>query len=81
MSAVMVDNQDVLLMRYMVRYRNPELLGLLENIGKRPLTPTEREALRASLDAEYQDSGLSSDKRPNNKGLIINELMDRLAEF
>jgi hypothetical protein len=69
------------LLNHAVAERNAELLPLLSEVGHRPLTSDEREALRGALAEELTSSGLTADDEPTDYGRRIDDLIGRLAAF
>lgn len=59
----------------------PALMSVFELIGVQPLTEEQREALREIIAAELSESGLTENDEPNQRGLLIEELIDRLGHF
>lgn len=59
----------------------PVLLHLLESIGHKPLTIEQREELREIIATELCESGLDANDQPNERGLLLEELIDCLGHF
>lgn len=82
----MMDNhvwseQNETLLRKVVQARSPELLPLVEIIGRRQLTTEEREALRGALAYELVAVGLEDDDEPNKYGIELDNLIGHLMYF
>ncbi len=58
------------LLRRITSKYSPEILGMVDAVGIRPLTEKEREALRAGLAEEFVSVGLKEDSEPNEYDLI-----------
>jgi hypothetical protein len=69
------------LLREAVMRNAPTLEPLLPIVGKRLLTENEREHLRAALADELAATGLTDEDEPNQRGLQIEELIDRLGHL
>lgn len=59
----------------------PELLPLLDVIGHVKLTLEQQEELRQVVAMELVDTGLSQDDEPNPRGLLLENLIDRLGHI
>jgi hypothetical protein len=68
-----------LLLLQIVAHHVPELLRLAESVGKKPLTETDREALRSAVLSEFLDSGRDSNDEPTPYGLELEKLIDALG--
>jgi hypothetical protein len=73
--------EEVALLREAVERHAPELAPLLQSVEKRMLTEDERERLRAALSDELAASGLHENDEPNQRGLQIEDLIDRLGHL
>ncbi len=72
--------QEMSLLREVVARRAPQMLSLLEVIGRRLLTETEREELREVVLDEFLEVGLRKDYEPNTYGLQLSEMIERLGD-
>lgn len=79
MTTLTQDEQELL--RHAVIERNSELLPLLGELGHRPLTRGEREALRGALAEELTAAGLGAEDEPTNYGRRLDDLIGRLGAF
>jgi hypothetical protein len=77
MTALTQDEQELL--RHAVTAHKPRLLGVLSEIGQRPLTPDEREELRGALAEELTAVGLDAEDEPTPYGLELEKLIDALG--
>ncbi len=57
----------------------PELIGVLGSLQDVKLTEDQREDLREVLTVEFAETGLSADDEPNARGLLLEDLIDRLG--
>lgn len=64
-----------------VRTRAPERLGLLDELGSRPLEEGTREVLRGLLADELVETGLDEDDEPNDRGRLIEAAIDWLGQL
>ena len=64
-----------------VASRRPDLKGLLLRLGSVPLSREEREELRGALADEFVETGLEADSEPNGRGLLLDDLIDRLGHL
>lgn len=67
------------LLQLTVERQVPELLPLVDAVGKTPLNETDREALRGVVLSEFLSSGLDSDDEPTSYGLELEALIDALG--
>jgi hypothetical protein len=73
------DDQRFSLLREVVRRHGPESLALVETIRSRLLTSEERETLRLLVSEEFVRTGLDEDDEPNERGLLLEDLIDWLG--
>ncbi|MBP6940667.1 MAG: hypothetical protein KBB65_02745 [Syntrophorhabdaceae bacterium] len=57
------------------------LLKIMDSIGMVPLTDEQREKLREVLANELLETGLGKDDEPNERGLLLEGLIDRLGHL
>ncbi len=67
------------LLRQIVSKHEPDLLRLVGSIGSVPLTTEERESLREIVARELVETGLGPNDEPNDRGLLLEDLIDQLA--
>lgn len=67
------------LLSEVIRKRRPDLIGVLASIQPVQLTEYHREELRQLLTDEFTETGLRDDDEPNARGLLLEELIDRLG--
>ncbi len=72
--------QEMGLLREVVARRAPQMLSLLEVIGRRLLTEEEREELREVVLDEFLEVGLRRDYEPNAYGLQLSEMIECLGD-
>ncbi|GEM_PF-2466326 len=63
-----------------VSKHQPKLLPLLDRLGVIPLKSEEREILRNILAMELSEQGLDENYEPNQWGLTVESLIDKLGE-
>lgn len=61
--------------------RRPELIGVLGSLQDVQLTEYQREELRQAVTDEFTETGLRDDDEPNARGLLLEELIDRLGHL
>lgn len=66
-------------LRRMIERHVPELLPLVDTVGKTPLNETDREALRGAVLSEFLSSGVDSNDEPTPYGLELEALIDALG--
>lgn len=69
----------MMLLRLTVERHVPELLPLVDEVGKTPLNETDREALRGAVLSEFLRTGLDNDDEPTSYGLELETLIDALG--
>ena len=69
------------LLRSTILKRRPDLLGLVESLGKAPLAADQRESLRHVLLEEFLERGLAGRDEPNDLGRRLDDLIGHLAHF
>jgi hypothetical protein len=69
----------MVLLRLTVERHVPELLPLVDEVGKTPLNETDREALRGTVLSEFLRAGLDNDDEPTSYGLELEALIDALG--
>ena len=75
----MLSASETDLLMDVARRRAPDQLSVVEELGIRHVTLAEREALRRLLALELLDSGLDCDDEPNEFGLRLEEIIDKLG--
>jgi hypothetical protein len=61
--------------------RNPEMIGIVASFQNVGLTDNQREDLRQALTDELMETGLREDDEPNERGLLLEELIDKLGHL
>ena len=69
------DATSMRILRAVVTQRAPQHLVLVDALMDRPLTPEERELLREVVADEFIESGLGPDDEPNDRGLLLDDLI------
>lgn len=67
------------LLRLTVQHHIPELLPLVDTVGRTPLSETDREALRNIVLSEFLSAGVGSDDTPTSYGLELEDPIDALG--
>jgi hypothetical protein len=62
-----------------IEKRRPELCHIIAELGSRPLSIEEREALREALVDEMIEIGLDRNDEPTGHGRLLDELIGRLG--
>lgn len=73
--------QEQNILKELILKRNPSLLQVLDSIGKESLTIDQRESLRDLILDEFLETGIEEDDEPNDRGHILEQLIDRLGNF
>jgi hypothetical protein len=68
-------------LRQLVDARRPQLVSLIDRLGKTPLTQDERERIREVLAEELCATGLGADDEPNARGVLIDRMIGRLRHY
>jgi len=71
--------EELALIRSTIQKRQPNLLPLLDLIGKQPLTEDQREALQNALLDEFLGTGLKDGDEPTEYGRQLDDLIGRLT--
>ena len=61
--------------------RNPDMIGIVASIQNVALAEDQREELRQTLTDEFIETGLRENDEPNERGLLLEELVDRLGHL
>jgi hypothetical protein len=61
--------------------RDPSMIGIVASFQSAVLTNDQREELRQILTDELMDTGLGDDDEPNERGLLLEELIDKLGHL
>ncbi len=69
------------LLEEIVRSRRPDLLGLLDLPQDTKLTEEQREDLRLAVADELLETGLQENDEPNQRGLLLDDLIARLGHL
>jgi hypothetical protein len=74
------NDERLALLREVVETHGRRSRSLVETIGTRLLTPEEREALRYLVSEELVRTGLGNDDEPNERGLLLEDLITWLGQ-
>jgi hypothetical protein len=69
----------ITLLRHAVERHVPELLPMIDTVGRHPLNETDREALRSAVLSEFLSAGRDSNDEPTSYGLELERLIDALG--
>jgi hypothetical protein len=72
---------DEALLREVVAKHDPTLLSLIDYLGITEITEEEREKLRGLLASELCETGLAENDEPNQRGLLMDDLIDILGRM
>jgi hypothetical protein len=61
--------------------RDPSLVGVVASLQDIQLTADQREELRQMVTDELMETGLRDDDEPNERGLLLEDLIDRLGHL
>lgn len=61
--------------------RCPAMGGVLGSLQEVQLTEYQRDELRQAVADEFVETGLRADDEPNERGLLLEELIDRLGHL
>lgn len=69
------------LLSEVVKKRSPHLMGLLTIAQDVRLNESQRDELRQAITDELCDTGFREDDEPNARGLLLEDLIDRLGSL
>jgi len=72
---MLLERDDYLLLRQIVRFRDPALLPLIETGSLSGLAAEDTLALRAIIEQEYDEFGRGEGELPSPKGHILGDLL------
>lgn len=81
MTTKRLNLQEMNTLREVISKQRLSLLPIIDSIGFIPLTTEQREELRVVLSDELVQTGLMENDEPNERGLLIENLIDRLGHF
>jgi hypothetical protein len=61
--------------------RDPSMIGIVASFQSAEITNDQREELRQILTDELMETGLGDDDEPNERGLLLEELIDKLGHL
>ena len=61
--------------------RDPSMIGVVASLQDVQLSDDQREELRQAVTDELIETGLRDDDEPNERGLLLEELIDRLGHL
>lgn len=76
-----VSQEQLTLLHEVISKCSPESLAILDHIGESPLTSEQREELREIIWMEFCNTGLREDSEPNERGLVLEGLIDMLGHL
>jgi hypothetical protein len=71
--------EEINLLKDIVSRNNPSLMWIVDSIGKSPLSVDQREELRGVIATDIIQTGLREDYEPDERGLLLENLIDRLG--
>ena len=77
----MLKLEETIQLREIIQKHRPSLLSILDSIGIIPLTDEQREEFRGAIADELLETGLNESDEPNQRGLLLEDLIDRLGHF
>jgi hypothetical protein len=81
MNVKALEPEETYLLREALLKHRPSLLTMIELIGIVPLNDEQREELRGAIADELLETGLGKDDEPNKRGLLLEQLIDRLGHL
>ena len=73
--------EEETLLRRVVSRRLPSLLRRIETLGVEPLNEQEKSLLWDAISDELIETGLRPDDEPNERGIILDDLIDRIGSL
>ncbi|MBA3945147.1 MAG: hypothetical protein H0X37_11360 [Herpetosiphonaceae bacterium] len=70
---------EIQLLYEVISRQDPGLKPVLDSLGVVTLTQQRRESLRGAIAAELTETGLDEEYEPNQRGLLLEELIDALG--
>jgi hypothetical protein len=74
-----LSKEETWLMQAVIQQRQPELLSVVGELGKIPLSDVQRESLRNVLADELMATGLTREGDINARGLKLDNLIGQLT--
>jgi hypothetical protein len=68
-------------LREVVQDHRPDLLTILDSREDVALTEQQRDDLRQAVTDEFCQTGLKENDEPNQRGLLLEEIIDRLGHL
>jgi len=81
MSINMLKLDETNLLKEVLLRHQPSRMTMLDSIGIVPLTNDQREELREVIADELLETGLDKNDEPNERGLLLEHLIDRLGHL
>ncbi|MGZ3595248.1 MAG: hypothetical protein ACXU9G_06275 [Syntrophales bacterium] len=81
MNTKVLKSAETDLLREVLLKLRPPLLTMIDSIGIVPLTDNQREELRSVVADELVETGLGKDDEPNERGLLLEHLIDRVGHL
>jgi hypothetical protein len=79
--ALRLPKEMAVLLREIIESHRPEMLGILDSPEDSRLTEQQRDHLRQEITDEFCRTGLQANDEPNQRGLLLEELVDRLGHL
>lgn len=77
---ILKSDEEDLLRKVLWKHR-ANLMVLVDALGSIPLSNEQREELREAIADELLETGLDKNDEPNEKGLLLEKLIDRLGHL
>ena len=79
--ALQLPQEMARLLREVIRDHRPDLLDILDAPENIQLTEQQRDDLRQAITDEFCKTGLQENDEPNRRGLLLEELIDRIGHL
>ena len=79
--ALQLPQEMAAVLREIIQSHRPDLLHIVHSPHDVQLTEQQRDDLRQAVTDEFCQTGLQENDEPNQRGLMLEELIDRLGHF
>lgn len=73
--------EEIELLLEAVERNAPELIPLVKQLGAFPLSKEQRENIREAVADELVKTGLNKDSEPNERGLLLDDIIGLLGNY